>query len=272
MLDIKKIEELLIARGAIKKHEVEHSITFDFPMLKQTVYINRDAGENHSGLIIHPRYESHRESLLEISGVGSNEKRYHSSNIGRFPKRRHGGEKKIHFGIPFGFDSEPVFNTFIKKLASISPADIRDEIEEIDDAKVAGEFNELTTTEKQSLEQSRRGQAQYRKRLIDLWKGCSVTACSNTDLLKASHIKPWRDSDNKERLDVYNGFLLTPNLDTVFDGGLITFKDDGAILISSSLDLDTQEKLGILKTFKVQEIQKKHKKYLKYHRKYIFQK
>jgi 5-methylcytosine-specific restriction protein A len=54
-------------------------------------------------------------------------------------------------------------------------------------------------------------------------------------LLKASHIKPWRDSDNAERLDIYNGLLLIPNLDSAFDKGYISFDDGGKIIISDMI-------------------------------------
>ena len=55
-------------------------------------------------------------------------------------------------------------------------------------------------------------------------------------LLVASHIKPWRDADNIERLDQYNGFLLLPNLDKVFDLGFITFRATGEIIVSKQIE------------------------------------
>ena len=33
-------------------------------------------------------------------------------------------------------------------------------------------------------------------------------------MLRASHAKPWKDSDDVECGDPYNGLLLSPNLDT----------------------------------------------------------
>lgn len=41
-------------------------------------------------------------------------------------------------------------------------------------------------------------------------------------LLTASHIKPWRSSSDKERLDVRNGLTACPTHDVAFDTGLIT--------------------------------------------------
>ena len=48
-----------------------------------------------------------------------------------------------------------------------------------------------------------------------------MSGITSTWILIASHIKPWRVSNNNERLDVYNGLLLLPNLDKLFDKGYI---------------------------------------------------
>lgn len=39
-------------------------------------------------------------------------------------------------------------------------------------------------------------------------------------LLVASHIKPWRDSTDRERLDTANGIAACPTHETAFDAGL----------------------------------------------------
>ena len=126
---------------------------------------------------------------------------------------------------------------------------------------------ELTETEKKVLIKLRIGQSKYREKVIDYWAGCSVTRYKDKNLLIASHIKPWKDSTNIEKLDVYNGLLLIPNLDKVFDRGYISFDDNGAILIST--ELNEIEKLGLNKEMKI-NIENEHKKYLKFHRDNIF--
>ncbi|QDV39293.1 HNH endonuclease [Tautonia plasticadhaerens] len=68
------------------------------------------------------------------------------------------------------------------------------------------------TTERRALVLSRVGQGQFRDSLMSVWGGrCAVTGLDLPVLLRASHIKPWRDSDNRERLDAYNGLLLSPS-------------------------------------------------------------
>lgn len=106
-------------------------------------------------------------------------------------------------------------------------------------------WKNLPTTEREAVVHSRIGQGEFRNRLIHYWKGCAVTGCKRLEILRASHIKPWRDSDNRERLDVHNGLLLAPNLDAAFDKGFISFDDDGSILISSKLDERDRLALGI---------------------------
>jgi hypothetical protein len=129
----------------------------------------------------------------------------------------------------------------------------------------------LEKTERESIIQSRIGQGKFRKSLINYWGGCSVTGCTRIDILKASHIKPWRDSSNQERLDKYNGLLLLPNLDSCFELGLISFDQSGNILISNKLDKLARKILGITPKMKLQWIDEKHKKFLLFHQKERFQ-
>ena len=99
---------------------------------------------------------------------------------------------------------------------------------------------------------------------------CSVTGYKTIEVLRASHIKPWRFSSNLERLDPYNGLLLLPNLDVLFDFGLISFEDNGQILISNLLAKDTLNVLSIHEKMKLRLIKEEHKSYLEYHRKNLF--
>ena len=69
----------------------------------------------------------------------------------------------------------------------------------------------------------------------------AVTGCTLTEALRASHAKSWKDcTSDAERLNVYNGFLLTANLDALFDKGYISFTDDGLIMVSSAFSFKGQ--------------------------------
>ena len=81
----------------------------------------------------------------------------------------------------------------------------------------------------------------------------------------ASHIKPWNVSDNEQRLDPFNGLLLQPNLDKLFDRGYVTFDLHGNIQCSRLLEICDRKTLGIDKHMHLQKLDDNHKKYLVYH-------
>lgn len=103
----------------------------------------------------------------------------------------------------------------------------------------------LPETERETLIMARRGQGLYRSRLLALEPCCRLTRVSNSRHLVASHMKPWRDSTNEERLDPENGLLLTPTVDHLFDKGFIGFEDAGELIISPVADTEALEKMAI---------------------------
>jgi putative restriction endonuclease len=134
------------------------------------------------------------------------------------------------------------------------------------------EFKSLEKTEKESIVKSRIGQGLFRDRVVELWGGCSVTGLSNLALLRASHIKPWRDSTNQERLDPMNGLLLQPTLDHLFDLGLITFDQTGAVIISPRLSQNDTKKLQLGDNLKLRSVPYRLKGYMEHHRSHVFKK
>jgi len=94
----------------------------------------------------------------------------------------------------------------------------------------------LKDTEKEELYTSRIGQGKFRKDLLNhLNNKCVVSGIAASELLIASHIVPWSESTNYERLDKFNGLLLSASIDKLFDTHLISFDDDGYMLISKKL-------------------------------------
>lgn len=117
---------------------------------------------------------------------------------------------------------------------------------------------------------ARRGQGQYREDLMRVWGGaCAVTGIDCREVLRASHIKPWAKSTAKQRLDRYNGLLLSANIDALFDKGLITFDDSGQMQISPRLESKHREALGLPKSLRF--VPPELAAYLTYHRDMIFQ-
>lgn len=128
------------------------------------------------------------------------------------------------------------------------------------------------TTEAERLVKQRIGQDIFRNALIAFWQGrCAVTGLAVVPLLRASHIKPWADCENnQERLDVFNGLLLAPHLDALFDGGWITFDDVGRLMKSTLLDDVTAQLLGVPNEMKLTHLAAGHRTYLEYHRQHVF--
>jgi len=135
-----------------------------------------------------------------------------------------------------------------------------------DDINSLIEYSNKTATEKSILISTRMGQGKFRSGLVDYWQGCAITGYSGYRFLVASHIKPWRASNDTERLDPFNGLLLLLNLDKAFDLGYITFKTQGKIVISSTLE--QPDKLGLNALMQVR-LESRHQVNLAYHREVI---
>lgn len=112
------------------------------------------------------------------------------------------------------------------------------------------------------------GQNVFRLSLLEYWGGrCAVSGLDVPELLRASHIKPWADcASDAERLDVFNGLLLAPHLDALFDGGWVTFLNSGQIRISDKLGPASRAQLGITGTEVIRGLSERHKSYLAWHR------
>lgn len=124
---------------------------------------------------------------------------------------------------------------------------------------------------------ARNGQGKFRTDLLQAWEHrCAVTGIDRHEVLRASHIKPWgaipdKKPDNLQRLDVHNGLLLSANLDCLFEHGLISFADNGEMLVSTTLTSDQKATFGVPQRLRKVPSQEQ-KKYLAYHRENKFKK
>jgi hypothetical protein len=130
------------------------------------------------------------------------------------------------------------------------------------------------TTEAERLVIQRVGQDVFREALLSYWGGCcAVTGVAEPRLLRASHIKPWARCDtDAERLDVYNGLLLAAHLDAAFDSGLISFSDNGTILLSPKFAQTDRIAVGINNEVALHRLSERHLPNLVWHRDFIFDK
>lgn len=130
----------------------------------------------------------------------------------------------------------------------------------------------LTVTQRLQLAKARVGQGLFRKRVILLDGACRVTGVSDTRVLVASHIKPWREASNAERINGHNGILLSPHVDALFDEELITFEDDGQMQVHPSLPADVLYRWSIDPARRVEPFRKEQRLFLARHRELFAQK
>jgi len=131
----------------------------------------------------------------------------------------------------------------------------------------------LEETQKHQIILARRGQGLFRSNVQKLEERCRITKVDRPEHLRASHCKPWRDCKNSdERLDGENGLLLTPSIDHLFDRGFISFDDNGELLVSPVAHKVSLQRMGIStdKAVNVGNFSKGQRKYLDFHRNYVF--
>jgi hypothetical protein len=127
---------------------------------------------------------------------------------------------------------------------------------------------DIAETERQALVMARRGQGRFRENVCEVERACRVTKVDRPEHLVASHIRPWRDSGNTDRLAGENGLLLTPTVDHLFDKGFISFEDGGRLIVSPVADRGSLLKMGIDPgvALNVGSFSQEQRRYLDYHR------
>jgi hypothetical protein len=103
----------------------------------------------------------------------------------------------------------------------------------------------IRETERTALVQARRGQGLFRDKVRVVESACRITKVDRMEHLIASHVRPWRDSSNEQRLDGENGLLLTPTVDHLFDKGFISFENSGQLIVSPVADPTSLARMGL---------------------------
>lgn len=118
-----------------------------------------------------------------------------------------------------------------------------DIIDDLDTIRNQPNINETT---REQLIRARLGQGPFRDAVLQRWQGgCAVTGCTQPEVLRASHVMPWRDADNAQRLNPANGILLAANIDALFDRFLISFENDGRMLVANRVAHSCRELFGL---------------------------
>jgi hypothetical protein len=132
--------------------------------------------------------------------------------------------------------------------------------------------NKKEEENKKIVRQARDGQGKYREQLLEQCHFCPVTMISDERLLIASHIKPWAASNDTEKIDPYNGYMLSPMIDKLFDRGFITFTDSRHIVLSEFISPYTWKQIGLKNDtfYKALQMDDKRIEYLKFHHESVF--
>lgn len=179
-------------------------------------------------------------------------------------------------GVYLAEMSEAFAKTILTRMdVTLDPTLISDEAIAADTAEEQAQTaiqgrTDIGATQKAQMILARRGQGIFRANVRLNEKACRVTGVTDQRFLIASHIKPWRLSDDREKLDGCNGLLLSPHIDRLFDKGYISFTDDGTILKSPKLPDDLFARWGLTNECSVGAFSEEQRVYLAFHRKAIF--
>ena len=140
----------------------------------------------------------------------------------------------------------------------------------IEEKKISENVN-ISATERESIVKARIGQGKFREQLLAKYGSCIISGIDISKALVASHIKPWAVSTNEERISVNNGLLLSATYDRLFDSGLITFANEGKLIISRFVSEENRNKLQI-KNGQVYKLQSnmQMRNFLEYHNDVVF--
>ncbi len=164
----------------------------------------------------------------------------------------------VDFDAIWQRQSEPLVFTYGKgKEEPKTPATLKD--------KKEAEKNK-------NIRQAREGQGKYREELLEQCHYCPVTMIADERLLIASHIKPWAASNEKEKTDPYNGYMLSPMIDKLFDRGFITFTQNKRIILSEFISPYTWKQIGLKNNthYEMLPMDDKRIKYLDFHHQSVF--
>lgn len=192
-------------------------------------------------------------------------KKIEECNDGRLSHNHLQDKKLIHdYKFQGAISNKPENRQLFEYIESIF-REYNENIQQID-----VETNDLKGIEKHAYIKVRVNQTTFRNQLLEKYQKCCLCGIDEPKLLIASHIKPWANSQDVEKLDFFNGLLFCPHHDKLFDLGLIGFDEQGRILISPKLKPHNQILLNLHNEMKI-HVDEKHQHYLDFHRQNIFQ-
>lgn len=156
-------------------------------------------------------------------------------------------------------DTRPVGVTWIFDSPSTMPTAL------LGDTELGASIDPVTESE--YLRAQRLGQTKFRADLMKQWSGrCALTQVAMPEILRASHIKAWRDSTAQERINPHNGILLAVHIDGLFDRGFLSFSEDGRAILSEAIKPHTREVLALNSQARILGLTDQNRHFLGHHR------
>jgi putative restriction endonuclease len=216
-----------------------------------TIYLKCDS--DHQILVVDPTWEDRLTELVAASAMPRTSPGfyYHNSTMRDFPRRVHRGHAEIPYGLDLAVSGEAAAHRVIDILTGAK-------------ALVDGDDPE---TETERLRAERLGQSKFRADLLEKFGGrCAVTGIDMPELLRASHIKAWSLSTDRERLDPNNGILLAVHIDGLFDRGLISFDDLWNLLVGGGVTETVLDTFHLTEIPRAAGLDERSLPYLEHHR------
>jgi hypothetical protein len=286
MLDSFQISTVLLAYGLSRTPmKVDRTKAHGFKSTslahKIFVRVGGDRGSIHEltddPLALHPDDADRvRHRHGELDGVKLRDSRNRNSAFSGFPQVLENGKTREPEAVFASVVDEEALAQLLSAMGhstqagAVVPATVSDQVlhtaaeAEID---LDPKNQNLGPTTRKALVDARLGQGGYRDRMRALWGDqCAVTGCPLVKALIASHALAWKDSEPHERLDEYNGLLLTASIDRLFDQGLISFDANGQLLCKPELSAVDLPSLGLHPAARLRFVHGNHLHYLAIHR------
>lgn len=287
MLDSYQIAAALFARGLSRtpaKADRTKAHGFQSATLVHPLFVRMGGHEGalrsvaDDPLALHPDDADRlRSRQSELTGLKLRDHSNPSSAYVGYPPRIVNGRTSSYEGIRCSIENEQALDQLLATLGHFAQEEVDGHTAGIDqvlhaaaEADIAQDpkSQNLGPTTRKALVDARLGQGGFRRRMRALWGDqCAVTGCQLTKALIASHALAWKHSEPHEKLDEYNGLLLTASIDRLFDQGLISFAESGQMLCKPDLSAGDLACLGLHPGAHLRFVHKNHQPYLAAHRK-----
>lgn len=282
MLNSYELAAALVQRGFMPLTSPERTKAhgYEHPHIDRPVYVKvgGKAGQlqavKKAPLVLHPEVAKQlRDTLASARGIVLEAEPRAGAGYLRFADHRN------HVGTPFGYDcsieDEAALDRLVAELLRMNGDQASDSMSlayAAAEAAIASDpqCKNIPATTRMALVQARIGQGTYRDDLLKLWgQRCAVSGVDIPDVLIASHVKAWKRSSNSERLDPHNGLPLAASIDRLFDKGLISFDERGALLVKECLDLNRLATVGLSADSRLTQMPDRLAGYLRDHRQHF---